>query len=1015
MPFDPSSLSSTLSWWDAADTTTITTSAANIVSGWADKIGNHAPFINGDFSTGMNTGIEVVNGLNTISSIGSNGNGSRYQGLRQGQGGITAVPYQVGFPGAAGTMYMVVQIDISASGSNTFTVRDVAQNGRWMAFNGNDNYHLYYYGSFQANQVNVNRHGLEFPNNSYMDGRPHIWKMTWDATSGIARTTFDGGNPKFVNGYTNYGSTSWQGIEINTNTVGPVTDKCRFCELSLHNVVIPEGSEDDARMLTYFRNKWGTPGRPTVATSTAVVGALSGGSKVRSLQISNDGTLVMSTDAPNCWKWVEGTTHRFTNLFHQDSLPNAFDVWGIDTYFQCYEIGIAPTNSSRLYAVANLSGGNGQIWKSMDGGLTWTDLNQSIPFARHDPGPSIGIDPANPDHVMIGASNGHIFETFNAGTSWTDRTISGGGTSYACIAFDTLSGTTIVSGVSVTVNVYIGWSAGAASIFRSTNGGVNFSTAGLLGTGPATARCLVCGADGTVYVCDNSGSTTNAWKFAASTWTHFVSGAMTATGSTWVYCAINRLISNNRVAFLTGDCKLQYTADAGTNFYGTSAGTPFVDFDEMGRTGWTVNPYHGNTQSVIPPNFGFNYVWAGSRLAFSNSGNLYMGSGVGVFYTDPHVYLVQTTPVIHWTQQNDGAPGFEMTDLVKNYANSVDVYADTAYTLKNYVGTSTTGAYTEPTYFVGGSPADGWAVDYDKTTALNASHHFMVTATNLRHDVSYGANGYDENQGVIPGFIGPAMMAAVDNNNLTVISNGGCKFTSNRGGAWNNCLFGGVAFTFAFGKTHTLVCDGLVSASSTLYFIRPDTGGCWRSINNGATWSVRNASAPGLYTVGGQLCNVPGQTQHLFFAHGRGLGITLRRSVDGGTSWLNVPNVTEAWQVSAGAANPNGTGYPCVYITGIISGDPDPGVFRAETFNSDITNVPTWTRVCYAPAGNMDASNKLFADLNNYGTTYLTMDTSGFVFMELNTQGETIMSEAIDSIMVLSGLYDSRPRRIPQI
>ena len=188
-------------------------------------------------------------------------------------------------------------------------------------------------------------------------------------------------------------------------------------------------------------------------------------------------------------------------------------------------------------------------------GRTWTDLSQSIPFARHDPGPSLVVDPANPNHVMIGASNGHVFESFNAGTSWTDRTITSG-SSYACIAFDTNSGTTTVSGTTVTAGVYIGWSAGETAIYHSTNGGVSFSA---MGSSPATARSVVCGANGVVYVCDNAGGTTNAWKFAAATWTNFASGAMTATGSTWAFCAVDRL-NNGHAGFITGDGKLQYTA-----------------------------------------------------------------------------------------------------------------------------------------------------------------------------------------------------------------------------------------------------------------------------------------------------------------------------------------------------------------------------------------------------------------------------------------------------------------------
>lgn len=1010
MPFIPADLPGTLSWWDASDTATITTftPGGNTVSGLADKINNYAPYINGDFSSGMNTGVETVNGLNTISSVGTNGSLPRYQALRQGEGGVTSVPYQIGFPGAAGTIYMVVQIDVSSSQAHTFTVRDVASGGRWMMFDGNDNYHLFYYGSFQANNINVNRHGLEFPNNSYMDTKPHIWKMTWSAATGIASTSFDGGNRKFLNGFTDYGSTSWQGIELNTNTFGLNTDRLRFCEMSLHSVVIPDGSDDDLRMLAYLRNKWGTPGLPPLTTSTAVIGSLSGGSKVRSLQIANDGTLVMSSDAPNCWKWIGGTVHRFTNLFAQTSLPAAFQDWGTDTAFQAYEIGVCPTNSQIMYVVANLSGGNGQIWKSINGGSTWTDQGRSIPFARHDPGPSIAVDPANSNHVIIGASNGHLFETLD-GNIWTDRTI-GTGSSYACIAYDTNSGTTLRFGTTVTTNVYVGWSAGTTLIFRSIDGGANFAS---LPSSPPTARSICCGADGVVYLCDNTGIVNSAWKFAAGTWTNLT---ISATGSTWVYCAVDRLI-NGHAAFITGDCKLQYTVNAGSTFYGTSSGTPFSDFHEANEVGWTVNPYHGNLLqgNAIPPNFGFNYVRTGSRLAFSNNSRLYLGSSAGVFYTNPDDYVGMTTPTISWNQQVGGAPGIQINDLVKSYSQSVDEYADTAYALVNYSGSSTTGGYTEPTYFAGGDPITGLAVDYDKAAPTN---HFLLLTSGLRFDSSYGAGGYTTIQGPVTSLGSPAMMAASTNLDVTVISSAGSSvWTNNRGSSWNFCLFSGVPATFTFGKCHTLVCDGVIG--TTLYFVRPDTGACWRSIDKGANWSPRGA--PGAFSTGdAQLCSVFGQSQQLFFAHGKATAAPLKRSVDGGTSWQAVTNVTQAWQVSAGAANPDGAGYPCVYITGLISGDPDPGVFRAENFTFNTGVMPTWTRVCRAPAGNMDATNKLYADLNVYGDLYITMETAGFVYVKLNTSEEPPPPEphivlAHGAMGPVFAKYVSRPTRIPQI
>ena len=80
---------------------------------------------------------------------------------------------------------------------------------------------------------------------------------------------------------------------------------------------------------------------------------------------------------------------------------------------------------------------------------------------------------------------------------------------------------------------------------------------------------------------------------------------------------------------------------------------------------WLENPFR---DIVHPPNFGFNYSYAATRLVFdpSNSGRLYMGTAEGLFKTTPSAYAGQTTPAVMWVQQNKGAPGIVLNDLVRN-------------------------------------------------------------------------------------------------------------------------------------------------------------------------------------------------------------------------------------------------------------------------------------------------------------------------------------------------------------
>src|SRR5262249_38693246 len=160
-----------------------------------------------------------------------------------------------------------------------------------------------------------------------------------------------------------------------------------------------------------------------------------------------------------------------------------------------------------------------EVWRTDNGAQSWIDTNHAVPFgSAPGAGPCLVVDPANADHVLIGALNGHIHETFDAGLTWSDRDITG--TSYPSIAFDSSSGTTTASGKTVTARIYVGWLEGATAIYHSMDGGQHFSA---MASSPPSARGICCSSDGVLYVCDNGGSTTNAWKYRSSSWTHFTS------------------------------------------------------------------------------------------------------------------------------------------------------------------------------------------------------------------------------------------------------------------------------------------------------------------------------------------------------------------------------------------------------------------------------------------------------------------------------------------------------------
>jgi hypothetical protein len=139
---------------------------------------------------------------------------------------------------------------------------------------------------------------------------------------------------------------------------------------------------------------------------------------------SDDGrTLVISYDGSNCWIWNEGA-QQWDNTFNQNSLPAAYQKWGqpgltqFGLAFGAVALAVAPSDYTRLYVVVHSTPNTpGLIWKSTNRGTTWTDTGKTAPMITSTPrawGPSIAVDPVNPDVVFLSDDAGAIWYTADA-------------------------------------------------------------------------------------------------------------------------------------------------------------------------------------------------------------------------------------------------------------------------------------------------------------------------------------------------------------------------------------------------------------------------------------------------------------------------------------------------------------------------------------------------------------------------------------------------------------------------
>ena len=117
---------------------------------------------------------------------------------------------------------------------------------------------------------------------------------------------------------------------------------------------------------------------------------------------------------------LAGTNHG--DVVHNDDAPNATGTtaWSAAHPRDGFVSSIAfdPTNDDVVYATYAGFGGGAHVWKSIDGGVTWSPLDGSGAGALPDiPTHSLAIDPTRPSRLYLGSDLG-IFVSNDGGGQW---------------------------------------------------------------------------------------------------------------------------------------------------------------------------------------------------------------------------------------------------------------------------------------------------------------------------------------------------------------------------------------------------------------------------------------------------------------------------------------------------------------------------------------------------------------------------------------------------------------------
>src|SRR4030095_15362629 len=145
-------------------------------------------------------------------------------------------------------------------------------------------------------------------------------------------------------------------------------------------------------------------------------------------------------------------------------------------------VGGVPAMSQIIY----LGTSTGRIWRTADGGLTWTDLTKApLPVSSPITGRVvtwIDTDPTDPNKVLVTYSAfnastapaipGHVFRSLDGGATWTDVSGALPDEPFNSVAVNTNGGQTNEAYVASDSGVYVNTAAWSGTTWRRINNGM---------------------------------------------------------------------------------------------------------------------------------------------------------------------------------------------------------------------------------------------------------------------------------------------------------------------------------------------------------------------------------------------------------------------------------------------------------------------------------------------------------------------------------------------------------------
>lgn len=658
-------------------------------------------------------------------------------------------------------------------------------------------------------------------------------------------------------------------------------------------------------------------------------------------------------------------------------------------------------------------GTNINIYKSVDGGVTFKAGNLNVPGDPNDNfrylGERIRVDPQNSKVVYYGTGFGSysttgsgLYRSVDAGVTWTQVNPTGAFSTtdnIINIVIDKSAGLTTTTPLGTTVGKVskLVWARGGHNVngnfssdrYQSKDGGVTWTNASK-GTGLAgKVGQIFVNPSGTLYVLQNNSN--QLWTLSGTTWTSYNvgTGLVNLTfdpknpnrifgiagdastlrsldgGKTWVN--FGRLKYANTLAWLPqvpGDAQAYGYRSTG-GIYIDPAGTLWVCQGNEGMLHYT--PSATNTETANnPPKWvidskGIEELVAQSILVPKGGADkIYTAveDATGMVVPNPDTYSATQIPL--------------QTNLISQGTQVAFVPGD-----PNTVAVSTSNVYNN------GANESGITYDGGKT--------WTKFGTNIKYTNQWGT--FDMQSGSIAISKRGTWKAGADHMVHLPVYSFTPLYSKDSGKTWKKTLSFPLAsdglsldgskgyqgfWIFAL-KQQLLQADPFVADKFYLKFVNAPAG-LYVSTDGGVTWSgLSNNGLPG-YTHHGQLAVNYNVQNDLWFVDGWE-GATdhgVFHSKDGGKTFTKISGISNAITLAIGAGSGvKGDAPYSIYFYGKFANDPKWGVFQS-------TNGGTsWNRVSFFPAGIYDQPTSMAASYDTFGKVYVGFSGNSYVYGKL--------------------------------